>query len=385
VCTFEDDEKDIFMYDLLEDSNLDGTPNFMESVVPSPDPAQKRVTNLSEPQIMLPVIYADKIVWQDTRNASKPADSDIYIFTLTENKAPVINYPIPNYNPEIEEGESITFMIVAEDPEGLSLNYSWYLDEEQIPDNDTFILDFVSEHGMAGYHEIKVIISDGETSLDKIWVLYIAESGIEPLEIIWVEPGINPIILEGEEITLKLRAGYLGSKEISTAWEFQEWNPPPPKLIQKDESFGIDDNGIYMDAIFESQLDYNGSNFQKVQKVTAKITDGLNTVTHTWIITVLFLDDTDFDGYSDNLEIDWNSDPHIALHNPPDLDYDLVVDIEDDDIDGDGFLGKYDSDDTDFSKQVDQNPDIMPEILILLISAILLLIAIISYSKIQRS
>jgi beta propeller repeat protein len=384
VWTYDNGTKDVYMYDLEVDSDDDGTPNYMDSEIYSPDPALFQITSEYQQQIMLPAIYADKIVWQDSRNDSKPADRDIYIFTLTENKAPIINFPIPNYDPEILEGESFTFIIGAIDPEGESLTYSWYLDDNILPENDTFSLEFVSELGMSGAYEIKVIISDGETPVENIWILNIKESGIEPLEIIWVEPGINPTIIEGEEISLKLNARYLGSKETIITWEFQSWVPPPPKLIPQIGPTEKEDNEIYMEATFISQLEYNGSYDERTQDVTAKISDGVNTLTYTWTINVLFFEDADFDGYSDSLEIDWNSDPKLATYTPPDEDYDLEVDLTDNDIDGDGFLAKYDSDDTDFNKQAEGNPDNLPEILILLISVMLIVIALISLSRIQK-
>lgn len=94
VWTYNEGANDVYMYDLAEDSDFDTIPNYMDSEVLSLDPALIRLTNGSEPQIMLPAIYSDKIVWQDSRNTSKPADRDIFIFTITENKAPEINYII---------------------------------------------------------------------------------------------------------------------------------------------------------------------------------------------------------------------------------------------------------------------------------------------------
>jgi hypothetical protein len=60
------------------------------------------------------------------------------------------------------------------------------------------------------------------------------------------------------------------------------------------------------------------------------------------------------------------------------------VDADDDDIDGDGFLGKYDADDTDPNKQLDGEPVDIVEILIVLISVVLLVASVMSLSKASK-
>jgi beta propeller repeat protein len=384
VWTYDEGAKDVYMYDLAEDSNTNGIPNYMESIVPSPDPALIRLTNESEPQIMLPAIYSNKVVWQDSRNITKPADRDIFIFTITENKAPEISYVIPNYDPKIEEGESYIFQIVATDPEGVPLKYVWFFNEIQMPENDDLTLEFVSDHTMAGIHEIKVIASDGEYPIEHIWNLEITESGLVPIEIIWVDPLINPIITEGEEITFKLKAKYLGADGPSILWDIQNWSPPPPVLLTTVGPSVDENNEIYIEAKVTSQLDSNGTNIQKAADVTAKIAIGNYNVTYTWKIEVIFLEDADFDGYNDSLEITSSSDPLDPLSTPPDLDNDLILDLNDNDIDGDGFLEKHDSDDTNFNKQMDANPNNSVELLLLLISVVLLIFSFFTLSRVQK-
>jgi beta propeller repeat protein len=384
VWTYDDGTKDIYIYDLALDSDTDGIPNYMDSEVLSPDPAMIRLTNESEPQIMLPEIYSDKIVWQDSRNTTKPADRDIFIFTITENKAPEIDYVIPNYNPKIEEGESFIFQIVADDPEGVPLEYRWYYDEKYIPNNDTLTLEFISDHAMAGMHEIKVIISDGEFPIEYIWNLEITESGLDPIEIIWVEPSVNPIINEGEEISFEFKAKYLGNEEPIILWNSQSWDAPPTELYFLEGGTIVQDNEILSGAKIFSQLESNGTNYQRTANVTVKITVGTNNITYNWKIVVVFLEDADFDGYNDSLEIEWNSDPLDPLSTPPDLDHDLILDLEDNDIDGDGLLDAYDENPTNFNKQMDANPDNSVELLLLLISVILLIFSFYALSRVQK-
>ena len=53
--------------------------------------------------------------------------------------------------------------------------------------------------------------------------------------------------------------------------------------------------------------------------------------------------DDDNDGYSDNDEIAAGNDPLVASDTPADLDNDLIPDLLDDDIDGDGVLNDEDA------------------------------------------
>jgi hypothetical protein len=370
------------------DSNIDGTPNYMESPVPSPDPALKQITNQGEPQIMLPVIHANKIVWQDSRNHSKPTDRDIYTFTMSENYAPEISLPIPKFDPKIEEGESMKFTIVANDPETDELSYTWYLDNEHIPENDSKTLELETDFSMAGIHEVKVVISDGEYPIEYIWYLFVSETGIEPIEIITVNPTINPVIVEGEDVTFSVYAIYHKPSDINASWTGIE---PVNGFIMFDKKSGLSNAHFHMtigdidsNMKYTSRVESNGSDNQRQIDITVEITDGSYTTSHTWLLTVLYYEDADMDGYNDDLEIEWGTDPQDPQSTPPDLDNDLILDADDDDVDGDGFLGEYDADDTNSEKQKDSNPDISVEILVIIISVVFLVCAIFLFSRVRR-
>ncbi len=331
---------------------------------------------------MLPNIFADKIVWQDSRNNSKPADRDIYIFSITRNGAPLIEYPIPDHSPEITEGESLSFIIEADDPDGDALKYEWFLNDQKIPDNDTNVLKFTSEFGMSGIHSIKVIISDSEYDIEHIWTLTITESGIEPIEILWIEPSKSPQIIEGDEVAFRLKAKYRGSQEPDVSWIFPIEDIPSISPISSGST--TFENVVFAEASVRSHLEPNGSYFVSEYDITVLIKgEGFN-LSYTWKLSVIYLEDADFDGYSDSLEILRNSDPEDGNSIPTDTDSDLIVDADDDDIDGDGFLGKYDADDTNPNKQLDGEPANLPEILIIIISIILLVASVISLSKASK-
>jgi hypothetical protein len=118
--------------------------------------------------------------------------------------------------------------------------------------------------------------------------------------------------------------------------------------------------------------------------ITVEITDGIFTASHTWNLTVLYFKDADMDGYSDDLEIEWKTDPKDSSSTPPDLDGDLILDFEDDDVDGDGYLGDYDDNESDFKIQEDSNPDMSVEILVFIISVVLLVWAFALSSSVRK-
>jgi beta propeller repeat protein len=382
VWTYDDGGSDVYLYDLFEDTDSDDVPNYMDSDTPTPDTALKRITNDSQPQIMLPFIYADKIVWQDSRNESKPADRDIYIYSLTENKAPKIEYGIPNFDSEIEEGKSISFIIEADDPEGEPLTYEWLFNGIKIPQNDTKVLEFFSDFGMAGTYEIKVIVSDSEYEIEYIWSLYISESGEEPIDIIWADPSHSPQIIEGDDIMFRVRARYRGSEEPNVTWIFPD--DAISEITLTSSSNTLSDNEILSEASISSNLQLEGSYFVSNHEITVIIRgDGVNQ-SYFWRLSIIYFEDADFDGYSDSLENLRNSDPRDPSSVPADTDSDLIVDADDDDIDGDGYLGKYDADDTNSNRQVDEEPVNMVEISIILISIVLLVASVTSLSRASK-
>ncbi|UCG69342.1 MAG: hypothetical protein JSV09_16450 [Thermoplasmata archaeon] len=363
--------KDLYLYDLALDSDDDGEPNYLDADTASPDPALARLTNESERFSMISSIYTNKIVWQDSRNQSSPIE--VYLFTLTQNRPPEITDFLPDYTAEIEEGESLIFKVTAVDPEDGELTYMWFLDKIKLQGEETDTYNYISDFSSAGIHEIKVIVSDSEFPVEKVWLVFVAESGIEPLEIIEINPAFNPMVIEGGEITLSIRTKYLGSGEPITTW-----------TAPGDSTFGV----VYLDtntSLISPPIDYNGSNDIKYFSITFNITDGKYSASHTWLVTILYFEDADMDGYSDSYEVTWNSDPLDRTSTPTDLDKDFIVDAEDDDKDGDGFLDKDDKYPLDPKKQLDEKSDNIEEMLLIIIILILLVVAFVTLPKISKS
>jgi len=377
VWSYEEGSKDLYLYDLGMDSDDDGKPNYIDDD-DDIDLALMRITNQSERFSMIPSIYANRIVWQDSRIINKQIE--IFLFTLTDNIPPKIEDFSPRFNPEITEQESYNFTVTASDPENNPLTYKWFLDNLPKQGGNTNTFEYISDLVSSGVHEIRVIVSDGEYPVEKVWLIQVAESGIPILKITNMDPLTNPAITEGGEISLSMRVRYLGSEVLSAYWTWDQNITPAPSNTNT-----TSDTEAYGELSFFSPLDYYGSNYVEYFNFTFEVTDGKHAVSHTWYLTVLFFDDADMDGYSDYKEMMLGYDPLDRTSKPIDSDCDLIVDIDDEDTDGDGFLDEYDGYALNPQKQLDGNPDISVEILIVIISLILLVIAIIALLASPRS
>ncbi len=142
---------DIFMYDLSVDSDIDGTPNYLENPRPEPDLAKTRITYNASDQIN-PEIYCNVIVWEDFRYGNY----DIYMYDLEEDTD---GDGIPNYlegtRPEPDPAERrITDNIAhQEDPAVYGSKIVWV--DKRNGNNDIFIYDLLSgkEAILAGQDE----------------------------------------------------------------------------------------------------------------------------------------------------------------------------------------------------------------------------------------
>jgi beta propeller repeat protein len=367
----------LYLYDLIIDTDGDSVPNYQDADKPSPDPALVKITNIPLTFSMFPAIYTNKIVWQDNRNVSWIRD--IYLYTLTNNLPPEIIDFFPDYTPHILDYESAIFNITASDPESEDLTYTWFLNNEKLPEEKTDTFEF-SDHASAGLHEVKVIVSDGEYPIEKIWLLHVIETNIASPIITELDPIFNPTVIEGEEITLNMRAKDEDSENLSVHWTWDSTLIPAP-ITSNITSIG----GISAELIFISQLDYNGSNYYESYNITVEVTDGKHTAFHKWILTILYFADADKDGYDDSVEVALNSNPLDSTDKPLDTDSDLIVDTEDDDTDGDGFLDKYDEYPIDPDKQLDGKSDYSLEIMFIIITLILVIILIVAIPRISKT
>lgn len=114
-------------------------------------------------------------------NANLSATSNEVILTVeasnaTSNNPPSIDTYSPLSNPTISVGESQTFSITKSDPDGDTMNVTWYVDnviqEGKTGDSFTYTASNV------GSFTVKVAVSDGALSDLNTWVLTVKSAGI---------------------------------------------------------------------------------------------------------------------------------------------------------------------------------------------------------------
>ncbi|UCE36901.1 MAG: hypothetical protein JSW00_15555 [Thermoplasmata archaeon] len=368
--------KDAYIYDLALDSDGDRVPNYCDTDDPNRNFAINRITNESEQYPMKPAVFTNKIVWHDSRNLIR----DIYLFNLTKNSPCEITDWTPDYIPEISDNDSFVFNIVAWDPELDDLNYVWYVNELEQEGEESDYFEYFPENGSGGVHEVKVVVSEGEYSVEKIWLINVIESNIAPPEFIMVDPVINPWVVEGEKISFKIVVGDEDSFELSSNWIH-------------DLGLGGGSTHTYLttdskhvsEFSFTPDMEYDSSNEVRSYTISVNVSDGKFNISYKWDLAIHYFEDADMDGYSDEVEVAYNSDPLDATSTPPDLDGDGIIDIDDDDKDGDGLLDEHDSYPLISDKQLDGQPDYSVEILLILISIVFLVVAIIILSRISKS
>lgn len=91
-----------------------------------------------------------------------------------------VNYPPffqdwnPRADPNINEGEDITFYVLASDPDGDPVTTEWYLDGVKVGDGPTW--DLWANYTSGGDHEVKAVACDGHLEHNITWTLTITES-----------------------------------------------------------------------------------------------------------------------------------------------------------------------------------------------------------------
>jgi beta propeller repeat protein len=97
-------QSDIYLYDLTVDSDGDGIPNWKETIKPSPDPAERKLTDTYWPE-EFPDIQGTNVVWMDFRRDSGLAEIvDLYLadIAVPTPTAVATEPPTFRYHPRIQ-------------------------------------------------------------------------------------------------------------------------------------------------------------------------------------------------------------------------------------------------------------------------------------------
>lgn len=98
---------------------------------------------------------------------------------LNKNRKPeIISHQPDTLAIVIDEGETISFAVTAEDPDQDSLIYKWYFDSAVIGSEDSYSWEI--DYDMQGMHKVSVSVSDGEHSDSTEWIISVADVEVFP-------------------------------------------------------------------------------------------------------------------------------------------------------------------------------------------------------------
>ena len=130
------------------------------------------IGNAYQPKIVANNEYLH-IIWFDTRDL----DYEIYYKRSPDfNHPPTINYRYPLENLIITENQNITFMANASDPDNDILSYQWHLNNESVGGNQSSYT-FNANSTCSGTFTIRVVVSDGELTVNHTWELTVINVG----------------------------------------------------------------------------------------------------------------------------------------------------------------------------------------------------------------
>ncbi len=176
------------------------------------------------------------------------------------NTPPSIDSYSPTTDPTINVGESQTFSITKSDPDGDPLTVRWYVDDvlkSQGSDSYTYTAT------TAGTFEVRVTVSDGTDTVSHTWTLTVNEAGNNPPSIDSYSPTYNPTITVGQSQTFSITKSDADGDTLTVKWFVDG--------VQKSQG---SDSYTYTATAAGT---YN---------VTVKVSDGQDSVSHEWTLTV---------------------------------------------------------------------------------------------------
>jgi hypothetical protein len=138
---------------------------------------------------------------------------------------PLITSADPDGDASMTEGDARTFVVTAQDPEGGSLTYSWFLDGVQVPGEALPRFELVTNHSSQGTHLVTVGVSNGEASSFWNWSVQV-ENVNQPPTLTLKKPRDGDSFPEGTNVVFEADAADPDGEALSVQW------------IEKDEVLG---------------------------------------------------------------------------------------------------------------------------------------------------
>jgi parallel beta-helix repeat protein len=258
-------------------------------------------------------------------------NENIIIKLNRKNEPPEIIDFEPNGTVELIEGNSQEFNITVDDEYIDYLLFDWYIDDIFTLRSKSRPLNYTTNYSSQGYHNIKVVVTDGIFSDSHTWNVNVIE--------------IEDIDTDGDGIINKDdpdddNDGYSDEMEIEFGTDkFDKLDHPE------------DNDNDFIPNEIDDDID-NDSYKNSVDMFPYDPNEWENTDGDHWGDNRD--PDDDNDGYSDIDEVRTNSDPKDRNSTPPDMDNDYTPDDIDYDRDGDGIPNDSDAYPDDPDKYIDE-------------------------------
>ncbi len=175
------------------------------------------------------------------------------VFVEVPNTEPMIESALPE-TLSLTAGDSHTFTVSAYDPDGDTLTYTWYVNDQQVGTGDSLTYTFNS----AGDYEVKCLVSDGKAQVPTICEVTVANAG----DIGVVEEAFNTFVNNPTDNTYQAFISAVDSLPATSAEaHLIKALGELFKLYQDNQSFFVNDLGIEsisdLDGAQGEQLLYN--------------------------------------------------------------------------------------------------------------------------------
>ena len=181
---------------------------------------------------------------------------------------PIINSWEPATDaPQMGQGTTMTYKVVATDPDGSALNYKWFINGTAVPGITGPEFVFNATFDKIGNYIIKVEVNDGRYTLNKTWTLEVKATNRPPV-IISYEP---------QNTSFERFDG------VPTNFSITATDPDKDALIF---SWSVDGVTVPKAAGNSWNLDYKLAPIGKTYKIQVIVSDGELRVNKTWDVTV---------------------------------------------------------------------------------------------------
>ncbi len=235
-----------------------------------------------------------------------------------ENQAPEIVSRQPTRDPAIQEGSSVDFSIVADDPDGDTLSQSWWLDGLKVSEGNSYT--YSAESGSAGTHTLVARVNDSSLWDECYWTISVVRTNRAPLILTHSPPALNVQVREGESARFLLSAIDPDGDTMSYSWLLDG------SLVSTGQSYDLATNydsqglcrviGKVSDSQQEAQIEWTVTieNVNRCPKITAFTPKSRN-------LTVEAGDEVKFtanvmDEDEDPYDYEWKLDDNLVGNEP---------------------------------------------------------------------